>query len=64
MVWGKFSSKFSSLDDRLKAEAITTEDGWLVGCGGLPGSVDSCAYEPVQKLLAVSTAGPMPVSAA
>ncbi len=52
MFWSK-AKTFSSLDDKLKHDAIISDDGWLQGCGGLPAAADSCAYEPVQRLLAV-----------
>lgn len=43
--------------DKLQTDLLITDDGWLLGAAGVPATADSCAYDPVQRLLAVSLLG-------
>ncbi|MEW5299954.1 MAG: hypothetical protein WDW36_002922 [Sanguina aurantia] len=38
--------------DKLHTDLLITDDGWLLGAAGVPATADSCAYDPVQRLLA------------
>jgi hypothetical protein len=56
-MWGWGRKRLDSLQpDKLHGDVLCTDDGWLHGAGGVPSTADSCAFEPVQKLLAVSFA--------
>ncbi|MEW5311029.1 MAG: hypothetical protein WDW38_002776 [Sanguina aurantia] len=41
--------------DKLHTDLLITDDGWLLGAAGVPATADSCAYDPVQRLLAIGT---------
>lgn len=56
------SSRWRATDSRdLQSTDLVAEDGaWLQGLSGVPATADSCAYEPIQKLLAVGPAVLLP----
>ena len=41
--------------DKITPDCLVTDDKWLSFLSGIPITADSCAYEPVQKLLAIGT---------
>jgi hypothetical protein len=51
----KFAAADGSVTDRLQLSDLNSQKNLLAGLSGIPVTADSCAYEPIQRLLAVGT---------
>jgi hypothetical protein len=51
----KFAAADGSAPDRLQSSDLNQPRRLLAGLSGIPVTADSCAYEPIQKLLALGT---------
>ena len=51
----KLGGTDGNVSDRLQLSDLNPHKSLLAGLSGIPVTADSCAYEPIQKLLAVGT---------